>query len=68
MDDLKNRLKNAQLKVFPRARHGLPFSHGDKCGQAVGEFLAEVTARKAYCIGPKTGIGFGKHDAADSKC
>jgi hypothetical protein len=20
-----------------------------------------------YCIGPKTGIGFGKHDAADSK-
>lgn len=47
MDDLKNRLKNAQLKVFPRARHGLPFSHGDKCGQAVSEFLAEITARKA---------------------
>lgn len=47
MDDLKNRLKNARLKVVPRARHGLPFSHGSECGEAARAFLASCSGTAA---------------------
>lgn len=37
--DLQARIANAELKVVPHSRHGLPFSHGPECAQALKEFL-----------------------------
>lgn len=53
MADLKGLLKNARLQIFPRARHGLPFSHGKQCGEALGRFLEEVRdgASKPVMVG-----------------
>lgn len=42
--DLHGRLANSRLKIFPHARHGLPFSHGRACGEALGAFLADWEA------------------------
>lgn len=42
--DLHGRLPDSRLKVFPHARHGLPFSHGRECGEALAAFLAEWEA------------------------
>lgn len=39
MNDLRDAVKNAELKVFPHARHGLPLSHGLECGAALRAFL-----------------------------
>ena len=39
MADLYGRLPTAQLRIFPRARHGLPFSHAGQCAAAMLEFL-----------------------------
>lgn len=41
MADLKARLPQSQLHVFPLSRHGLPFSHADLCAEALREFLDE---------------------------
>lgn len=37
--DLKARIAGAEMKVVPHSRHGLPFSHGPECAQALKEFL-----------------------------
>ncbi len=42
--DLHGRLPNARLQIFPHARHGLPFSHGHACGEALAAFLADWEA------------------------
>jgi pimeloyl-ACP methyl ester carboxylesterase len=39
MNDLRDGVKDAELRVFPHARHGLPLSHGAECGAALREFL-----------------------------
>ena len=39
MADLHAHIPNAQLKVFPDAKHGLPFSHARECAQALRIFL-----------------------------
>ena len=36
---LKRALPDARLRVFPRARHGLPFSHAAECAVALAEFI-----------------------------
>ena len=36
---LRDGLPDAELNVFGHARHGLPFSHGRACGQALRRFL-----------------------------
>jgi pimeloyl-ACP methyl ester carboxylesterase len=41
MADLQARLPQARLRVFPHARHGLPFSHARECAQELERFLAE---------------------------
>ncbi len=39
MDELRARLPDAQLRIFPHSKHGLPFSHADQCALQVAEFL-----------------------------
>ena len=39
MADLRERLADAQLRVFARARHGLPFSHAGECARELVGFL-----------------------------
>ncbi len=39
MADLYDRLPNAQLRIFPHAKHGLPFSHADACSVTLRNFL-----------------------------
>ena len=39
MADLQSLLPGSRLKVFPRARHGLPFSHGRECAATLRDFL-----------------------------
>mgnify|MGYP006424422063 FL=1 len=39
MADLHARIANAHLKVFPDAKHGLPFSHAGECSAALRKFL-----------------------------
>ena len=39
MAALKRALPDARLRVFPRARHGLPFSHAGECAAAVAQFI-----------------------------
>jgi pimeloyl-ACP methyl ester carboxylesterase len=39
MCDLHARLRDAELRVFPHSRHGLPLSHGRECAQTLREFL-----------------------------
>jgi pimeloyl-ACP methyl ester carboxylesterase len=46
MADLKSRLPQARLHVFPRARHGLPFSHARDCATAVRRFLEAAPAQR----------------------
>jgi pimeloyl-ACP methyl ester carboxylesterase len=41
MADLHQRIANAQLKIFPGAKHGLPFSHAGVCSEALREFLIQ---------------------------
>jgi pimeloyl-ACP methyl ester carboxylesterase len=40
MDELRAGLRDAQLRVFPHAKHGLPFSHAGPCAAQVAEFLS----------------------------
>jgi pimeloyl-ACP methyl ester carboxylesterase len=40
MVDMHHAIPNSRLQVFPRARHGLPFSHASECARAVRQFLA----------------------------
>ena len=42
MADLHRRIAGARLRVFPHARHGLPFSHDADCAAAVRDFLAAL--------------------------
>jgi len=42
MADLHRRIAGARLRVFPHARHGLPFSHDVECAAAVRNFLAAL--------------------------
>ncbi len=42
MADLRARLRNARMQVFPHARHGLPFSHAEECAQVLRRFLEEA--------------------------
>jgi pimeloyl-ACP methyl ester carboxylesterase len=39
MADMHRALPDSRLTVFPRAKHGLPFSHGRECAQALRRFL-----------------------------
>ena len=39
MAELKRALPDARLRVFARARHGLPFSHAAECAAEVAEFI-----------------------------
>jgi pimeloyl-ACP methyl ester carboxylesterase len=39
MADLHALIPGAQLRIFPHAKHGLPFSHADECSQALRAFL-----------------------------
>jgi len=39
MAELHALLPQAQLKVFPHARHGVPFSHGRECAETLRGFL-----------------------------
>ena len=43
--ELKQALRNARLRVFARARHGLPFSHAAECAAAVAEFIGLTAER-----------------------
>ncbi len=36
---MRKLIPNAELMVFPDARHGLPFSHGEQCAVALLDFL-----------------------------
>ena len=36
---IRQRVPDCELAVFPNSRHGLPFSHASQCAQAVLEFL-----------------------------
>ena len=40
--ELHGRLPDSRLKIFPNARHGLPFSHGRECASALRAFLDEI--------------------------
>ena len=44
MAALKRALPIARLRVFPHARHGLPFSHAAECAAAVAGFIDAHTA------------------------
>jgi pimeloyl-ACP methyl ester carboxylesterase len=39
MGDLYARLRDAELRVFPHSRHGLPLSHGRECAETLRAFL-----------------------------
>ena len=39
MAELQRALPDARLRVFPHARHGLPFSHAAECAAAVADFI-----------------------------
>jgi pimeloyl-ACP methyl ester carboxylesterase len=39
MQDMHARIAGSELRVFPDARHGLPWSHGQACGRALRAFL-----------------------------
>jgi len=39
MADMHRALPDSRLAVFPRAKHGLPFSHARECAQALRGFL-----------------------------
>lgn len=39
MADMHARLPDAELKVFPHSKHGLPLSHAAECAAALREFL-----------------------------
>lgn len=41
MSDLYARLHNAELQVFARSRHGLPYSHATQCATVLKRFLGE---------------------------
>ena len=43
MAELKRALPDARLRVFPHARHGLPFSHAAECAAAVAEFVVRIS-------------------------
>ena len=40
MAELREALSDARLRVFPRARHGLPFSHAGECAQEMARFVS----------------------------
>jgi pimeloyl-ACP methyl ester carboxylesterase len=42
MADLRAKLPDARLQVFPHAKHGLPFSHAGECAAVLRRFLDEV--------------------------
>jgi pimeloyl-ACP methyl ester carboxylesterase len=39
MVEMHQRFANSRLQVFPRARHGLPFSHARECSETLRQFL-----------------------------
>lgn len=39
MADMHARLPDSELRVFPHARHGLPFSHARECAATLRDFL-----------------------------
>lgn len=43
--DIKARVPDAELAVFPGTRHGLPFSHGHACAERLLAFLKRVEAK-----------------------
>ena len=43
--ELERTLPDARLRVFARARHGLPFSHAAECAAAVAEFIGPISER-----------------------
>ncbi len=44
MADLHALIPGAQLRIFPHAKHGLPFSHAGECSQALRTFLDALAA------------------------
>ena len=45
MADLKSKLPDSRLKIFPHARHGLPFSHAKECAETLRLFLDETESK-----------------------
>ena len=37
--DLVEQVQHAELRIFPNARHGLPFSHAEECAAELARFL-----------------------------
>ena len=52
MAELKRALPDARLRVFPHARHGLPFSHAAECAASVAEFIDGNAASGDRAFGP----------------
>jgi pimeloyl-ACP methyl ester carboxylesterase len=44
MADMHGALPDSRLVVFPRAKHGLPFSHARDCAQVLRRFLDSQAA------------------------
>ena len=42
MADLYEKIPNARLKIFPGAKHGMPFSHAQECSRTLRTFLDEI--------------------------
>lgn len=47
MVDMHHAIPDSRLQVFPRARHGLPFSHAGECARALRRFLDESLLLKS---------------------
>ena len=47
MVDMHHAIPGSRLQVFPRARHGLPFSHARACAQVLRRFLDESVLIKS---------------------
>ena len=43
MAELFALMPNARLRIFPHARHGLPFSHAGDCSQTLRQFLDDLS-------------------------
>jgi pimeloyl-ACP methyl ester carboxylesterase len=43
--DIKARVPDAELAVFPGTRHGLPFSHGRECAERLLAFLDRIEGK-----------------------
>ena len=45
MVDMHHAIPNSRIQVFPKAKHGLPFSHASECATALRHFLDALSRR-----------------------